>query len=379
MTAHHDPHALTVARQLQDRVAPAQVVLFGSRARGDWHADSDIDLMVIADDPTRAQRREYASLGWQLLKPEAARLYPEPVEVQIFTMARAEFEWARRARMHLAGGVQHDGLTAQGEPMPPIEQNDPWPAVQKFLRVSHAALFRALRAEGEGDHKEAALQAHHALETALKAYASALELTFRKSHDLYALIGRIEEVEQAVDFTAMTYEWCTKMLELRRTGPYETDVDLFWEAADILDLVQQICGAAAGRALTLVARRPDEVGYRMPAAEARDITVRADRPLGGLEDTFPSDFAPERLVEQGRLQGQTEGLEQGQLAERRRILLEAARAVSESSGQPAALIRYLDRNPPAAWPSVVDLIEGRWPSNTKQKDTDKSEPPFGSR
>ena len=43
----HDLRALTIARQLQDLVVPAPVVLFGSRARGDWNDKSDIDLMVM--------------------------------------------------------------------------------------------------------------------------------------------------------------------------------------------------------------------------------------------------------------------------------------------------------------------------------------------
>ena len=35
---------------------PRQVILFGSRARGDAHRDSDIDLLVVVDDDTPAER-----------------------------------------------------------------------------------------------------------------------------------------------------------------------------------------------------------------------------------------------------------------------------------------------------------------------------------
>lgn len=348
MTPRHDPHALTLARRLQDQVAPAQVVLFGSRARGDWHAASDIDLLVIAEALTPERHQELRHLGGQLER-ETPRLYPEPVAVQIVALTRTEFNRARRARMHVAGGAQHDGLTATGEPMPPIRQNDPWPAVQEFLRISHRALFYALRHEGAGEHKDAALQSHQALETALKAYVSALGGTFRKHHDLQALIEQVQAAEQVVDFTALDPAWCEAMLKLRRTGPYTDQVDLFRPAAAIVAVVQRTGGAIVARVLALVERRPDEVGYAYS---------RTDRPLGGLEDVQPAELAPEHLVEQGRIEGR--------MAERHRALLEAAHQLYESSDQLDALIRHLDQNPPDTWPTLVDLMRGLWPAAVNQ-------------
>lgn len=371
MTTRYDPHALTLARRLQDQVAPAQVVLFGSRARGDWHAASDIDLMVIADDPTPERRREFIHLGMQLER-ETPRLYPERIDIQVLSMSRAKFDWARRSRMHLAGGVQHDGLTAQGEPMPPIRQDDPWPAVQEFLRVSYKALARALRHESEGEHQEAALQAHHALETALKAYVSALGLTFRKSHDLQMLMDRIRTVEQVVDFSGTDAAWCEAMLKLRRFGPYYDKVELFRPSADIVDTVQQISGTVAGRALALTGRRPDEVGYAL-AKELQNI--RGDRPLCGLEDAHPEDFDRERLRARDRQesleQGRREGMEQGrqELREQwRDSLMEAAYLLYETSDQLDDLRRHLNRHPPEAWPSLADLMAGKWPADPADKD-----------
>ncbi len=40
------------------------VVLFGSRARGEAHEDSDTDVMVSIDDLTPAERREVFSLAY---------------------------------------------------------------------------------------------------------------------------------------------------------------------------------------------------------------------------------------------------------------------------------------------------------------------------
>ena len=47
----HDPNALLVTRRVQEAAQPAVTILFGSRARGDYRPDSDIDLLLIADRP----------------------------------------------------------------------------------------------------------------------------------------------------------------------------------------------------------------------------------------------------------------------------------------------------------------------------------------
>ena len=46
-----------------DEVHPDQVILFGSRARGDEHADSDIDLIVVEAEPFGASRSRHAELS----------------------------------------------------------------------------------------------------------------------------------------------------------------------------------------------------------------------------------------------------------------------------------------------------------------------------
>ncbi len=40
-----------MTRAIVEEVDPEQVVLFGSRARGDAHADSDVDFLVVESEP----------------------------------------------------------------------------------------------------------------------------------------------------------------------------------------------------------------------------------------------------------------------------------------------------------------------------------------
>ena len=54
----HDPKARAVAKAVYDALNPRSVILFGSRARGDFRRDSDVDLLVITDDD-RVDKDEY--------------------------------------------------------------------------------------------------------------------------------------------------------------------------------------------------------------------------------------------------------------------------------------------------------------------------------
>ena len=68
-------------------VAPETIIIFGSRARGDAHPDSDVDLLVVETEPFSPQRSR---------RKEAARLYMAlrglAVSKDIFLYSREEFE-----------------------------------------------------------------------------------------------------------------------------------------------------------------------------------------------------------------------------------------------------------------------------------------------
>lgn len=75
-----DPMAQApVPRELLDSVVaffqPRQVILFGSVARGDAGPDSDIDLLVVLDDDTPADRVTYRA------GMAARATYNEPVDI----------------------------------------------------------------------------------------------------------------------------------------------------------------------------------------------------------------------------------------------------------------------------------------------------------
>lgn len=89
--------------------SPEAIILFGSRARGDARADSDVDLLVIEKEPfspQRSRRKEMARLQMALRKL--------PLSKDILLYSRDEFEHWRNSLNHLAGRASREGRLLHG-------------------------------------------------------------------------------------------------------------------------------------------------------------------------------------------------------------------------------------------------------------------------
>ncbi len=68
-------------------VNPAQIVLFGSRARGENRLDADVDLLVVEDEAAlevQGRRKETARIRRALWR------FPVPVDVLLFSSKEVE-------------------------------------------------------------------------------------------------------------------------------------------------------------------------------------------------------------------------------------------------------------------------------------------------
>src|SRR5450631_3279881 len=81
--ADNPPVLDDLVRRIAERFSPEKIILFGSRARGDACADSDVDLLVLFSDvadPNKRAAELYASLAD----------FPRPVDIVVSTSARFE-------------------------------------------------------------------------------------------------------------------------------------------------------------------------------------------------------------------------------------------------------------------------------------------------
>ncbi len=85
--------------------------LFGSRARGDAGAASDIDLLVVETEPFSARRSRAGEM--RRLRRALSRFR---VARDIGVVSRDEFELWRQSRNHVVGQAARDGRVLYARP-----------------------------------------------------------------------------------------------------------------------------------------------------------------------------------------------------------------------------------------------------------------------
>lgn len=228
-----DPHALNVARAVQEVMAPVTVVLFGSRARNRHREDSDVDLLIIADDEDRvlaeirARKTAYAYL----------KANPPRLAVDVFSMTRKEFGRCRRANQHIAGQAARYGVAMNGEDLDGASgyqdsYPDHWPETRQRLENTEEYLyqFNQMVAENHWNQRMLGFSAQQAVENALKGWLSAHNDPRTFSHELTGLWNDIQGIE---DWANPTTEELRKLVNslfdrVRYEDPDSPGEDMDW-------------------------------------------------------------------------------------------------------------------------------------------------------
>jgi predicted nucleotidyltransferase len=98
-----DPVAVDFARQARERLGPRvrQVVLFGSRARGDARDDSDYDDVVVVDRRSRDVRETLLEIEIDILDRYGSL---------VACLLRDEREWAASQGLPIGLNVAREGI-----------------------------------------------------------------------------------------------------------------------------------------------------------------------------------------------------------------------------------------------------------------------------
>jgi uncharacterized protein len=177
-----------VPRDLLDPVVeyfhPQRVILFGSRARGEATRDSDIDLLVIVDDDTPAEK-----LKWQ----DGFAAYRSKRDADIFPMRAEDFERNRAVVNTLAAEADADGIVVYGSPkgscMRAPHPRARWQAVERWLRVAERdrrSVLACLAADPPL-YDTAAFHCQQAVEKLLKGFLTLAGRRGGKTHSLEQL------------------------------------------------------------------------------------------------------------------------------------------------------------------------------------------------
>ena len=193
-----DRHALNVAQAVQYVVAPATVILFGSRAENRHRKHSDIDLLIITGNgnPQGAEinARKVASAYMKSNSPRLA--------VDIISMTRKEFDRCRVANQHIAGQAARYGIVMNGDNLDYSSyQEDVYPAhwvetKQRLENVDEYLYeFNRMVDENHRGQKLLGFCAQQAVENALKGWLSAYNDDRTFGHELTDLWEDVQKIE----------------------------------------------------------------------------------------------------------------------------------------------------------------------------------------
>ena len=237
-----DPRACAVARAVAEAVRPDRVILFGSRARGDFRPDSDIDLLIVTG-PGPVDRRAYQRTS-AAAHHKVEQVYGQPMGVDLVHLSEDAFHDGRRARNHVAGQAVRDGFDANGDK---VNYDNPAPTNWPDIRQRIANAERELRVlnilvEGNADQEAIGFHAQQAIENALKGWISALDDDYRNTHELGKLVAIIRRHPQEEDTPAgEQLTWLTSYaVEYRYEGAQVQMDDRFELLAGTTETVQAI-------------------------------------------------------------------------------------------------------------------------------------------
>ncbi len=227
-----EPKALAVAKAAQAAApADAVIILFGSRARGDYHGRSDIDLAALS--PTAAEwgvgGASYAAVS-AAARAAGEKEYGHAMPVDLLPLDYPRFRRCRRAVNHVAHHIARDGIPMTQVPFSALDPDaagdgddgypDNWPDISERLRDGLRA-FGYMRYDlADGAEKYLGRNAHETLEHTYKALISALGASYPRTHnlrDLERLLDRLSE-RHGVHIPP-SLEWLEAFYGARRYDP----------------------------------------------------------------------------------------------------------------------------------------------------------------
>ena len=252
-----EPKALAVAKAAQAAApADAVIILFGSRARGDYHQRSDIDLAALS--PTAAEwgvgGATYAVVS-AAARAAGEKEYGYAMPVDLLPLDYSRFRRCRRAVNHVAHHIARDGIPMTQVPFSALDPDaagdgddgypDNWPDISERLRDGLRA-FGYMRYDlADGAEKYLGRNAHETLEHTYKALISALGASYPRTHNL-------RDLERLLDLLSERHgvhippsqEWLESFYGARR---YDPPGPLPIAPADFFAQVEQVKDAIIAR------------------------------------------------------------------------------------------------------------------------------------
>lgn len=198
-----DHRALPVATAALHKSEAELVILFGSRARGDYNDQkSDIDVMLVQEkEPDASHRKTVAEAAAKT----AGKTYGHPIPVELVWRTLDEFRFNRRFINSVETNAVRDGIIMPRNPESYSSHNYEdeeteyaydWSNYEERLHHAETHLNEFIFM---ADHDRSDLvigqQAQNALEHGMKALIAAAGGQYSNTHDIGPLIGNIRHFD----------------------------------------------------------------------------------------------------------------------------------------------------------------------------------------
>ena len=256
----YDPKARAVAQAVYDAIRPLAVILFGSRTRGDYREDSDVDLLVIIDDDAD-DRATYAAASAAAHR-KLDELYNLRVGVDVLDFTKSRFAYCRRARNHVAGQALRDGVIVSEAGLNPGDFPDDsngepvnWPDIrQRSIAATRNIVSMTALITTNSPLEDVGLHARQAVANALKGWISALDDEYKNIHDLGELAAIVRKHPAENDTPAgESLNWLTRYAVDYRYEGARVNLD---DPHGLLEAVSDLVDAIANRIKTLTGIEP---------------------------------------------------------------------------------------------------------------------------
>ena len=212
-----DPEGLAIAREMQEMVHPAEIILGGSRAVGDHRPDSDVDLTAVAPDEDTARRiqetvREFFgdTAGKLVVKDMTiihGQLPGRELEAGVVAITGEEFRRTAPIAQSFAGQAARHGVTPDGRSLNYQPEREPQPDEIRelatwWLRLAEGhleGLNYFLENQRLYDTEFAGTEAQWGLERSFKGLLAAGNNSVRFRRDAALMWQRIKSIGPIAD------------------------------------------------------------------------------------------------------------------------------------------------------------------------------------
>ena len=235
-----DARALHVAKALREAVDVECVILFGSRARGDWTERSDIDLMIIEpESPDLDKRIDIECIGRKMI----TQMYDIFMSADFVFLSRAEYERKSVHTLnHVSRFARREGVLIPRnlEDFPgddvaddPDHIDEP---MERRLRIADANTYYQAMHDALDLRRENKVTVYHAqqtLEHAMKALISAQGHAYAHTHELGRLAADINDNDPTINLRLVSdLGQLTNFAGGNRYGPLQTPVSDYTDMAN---------------------------------------------------------------------------------------------------------------------------------------------------